>query len=649
MLGPSGVTKSILRVFRTNLRRLALCLLFALPTSAWAEGLTYVVSGVSEPMLGNVRLHLDRFGFTGSTRISAGRFDELSADAEERVRDALKPYGYYKPEITTTLIPQNDSNWRMRVQIRAGEPLRVTAANILLQGAGMQNGELREWRREWPLPVGAVLNQLQWEEQKKAALATAEAEGFLLAQFTEQKIAVDLARNSASLDLVFDSGPQVLFGEVIFDQNILKPWVLENVARFEPGEPYNAELLEQFRLDLWRTGYFTDIEVREERQFEQMPPIVNLRARLQSDTKNTYQGTLGFGTDTGVRLQGLWSRHRLSTKGDRLDLGTGYRQIDDEFSVRADYRIPRRTERRQFWVASGGIRSENQDLEFKRKSDDEGFVTLANGQVQDINARFGRLLVRDRKQGFQQISETVFVDFLRESFDYRPGGDAEPEVIALSDDPRFGGLFRNTVSTLAIGMDWDWPAVRGKGFAMEGHRDRAWVFTANESWGSAREFSQIYLSSRRSYLYGERWKLLLRGEVGYSDAEVRELSSSVNGDPFSLSVTQLPDSYRFKAGGSNSVRGYGFEELSNNDIGSNNIVTASAEIEMLLNPTWSVAAFADIGNAFNDWDEANLRKGVGFGVRWYSIAGAVRVDVARGLDIDGRPWRIHFTMGSPLL
>ena len=131
--------------------------------------------------------------------------------------------------------------------------------------------------------------------------------------------------------------------------------------------------------------------------------------------------------------------------------------------------------------------------------------------------------------------------------------------------------------------------------------------------------------------------------------EVREIDGSIDGEPFLLSVTQLPARYRFKAGGSNNVRGYGFEELSDNDIGSNNIVAASAEIEMKVAKSWSVAAFADIGNAFNDWSEAEPRKGVGFGVRWYSIAGAVRVDLAQALDIEGRPWRVHFTMGSPLL
>ena len=63
---------------------------------------------------------------------------------------------------------------------------------------------------------------------------------------------------------------------------------------------------------------------------------------------------------------------------------------------------------------------------------------------------------------------------------------------------------------------------------------------------------------------------------------------------------------------------------------------------------WSAAAFFDIGNAFNDWDEMELKKGVGVGIRWYTIAGALRLDVAQALDLPGDPWRFHFTIGTAL-
>src|SRR5690606_19611255 len=138
-------------------------------------------------------------------------------------------------------------------------------------------------------------------------------------------------------------------------------------------------------------------------------------------------------------------------------------------------------------------------------------------------------------------------------------------------------------------------------------------------------------------------------EVGATDAEVRKATLNLDGEPFELSVTALPTQYRFKAGGGDSVRGYAFEQLSNNDIGSNNLVALSGEVEMRILPSWSVAAFYDVGNALNEWSEFELRHGAGVGIRWYSIAGAVRLDFAQALDVEGHPWRIHFSIGSPLL
>ena len=111
----------------------------------------------------------------------------------------------------------------------------------------------------------------------------------------------------------------------------------------------------------------------------------------------------------------------------------------------------------------------------------------------------------------------------------------------------------------------------------------------------------------------------------------------------------MPNFYRFKAGGSNSVRGYGFEQLSDNDVGSNNVLTASVEAEYRFLNTWSGAVYFDIGNAFNDWSRTELKRGAGVGLRWYSFAGEIRIDVARALDFEGRPWRLHVTIGTPLL
>jgi translocation and assembly module TamA len=380
------------------------------------------------------------------------------------------------------------------------------------------------------------------------------AEGYLLAEYSEHVIELDLVRNEAKLSLVLDTGPQAVFGNIEFRQDVVRPAVLRNVPRFASGDPYSAELLEKFRLDLWSTGYFTDISVEEQRHLDRTPPTVDLVASLETDTKNTYQGTIGFGTDTGVRAQALYQRRVLTSYGHRLDLGIGYQEFDDELSVRGNYRITRLGDKREYWIGQLALQTENQDLEFKREEIDEDFVKLANGNVDNLFLRLGKERVRDRKRGTTQIVETIFGQYLRESYDYDPGLDAPPAVRDIATDPELGHLFRDNLRTLSFGMEWDWPVITGKAFETVGHHDRAWIFTSSDAWGSERNFTQAYLSSRRSYLAGERVKFLLRAEVGYSDADVDTVELDVGGEPLTLSITELPTQYRFKAGGSNSVR-----------------------------------------------------------------------------------------------
>ncbi|HET6629193.1 MAG TPA: BamA/TamA family outer membrane protein [Woeseiaceae bacterium] len=617
--------------------------------AAWGDELEYSITGIDEKLLSNVLAHVESFSLTGTGRVMPGQFEEAIEEAKQRARAALKPYGYYHPNITTDLVRLGPESWRLRMRIEPGPPVRVATAEIDVRGPGSRLGLLQEWEASFPLTPGAVLDQQSWQREKEAALQAANAHGYLSAEFVKEAIRIDLVKNEAYLELVLETGEQAHFGNIVFEQDVVNPGIVAEIPRFKPGMPYRQDLVNKLRVDLWQTGYFTDIEVVERKNLDRSPPTVDIIAKAFSETRDTYQGTIGFGTDTGARAQLFWSRHPLSAAGDRIDVGIGYQAIDDEFSLRTDYRIPRRGEGRQFWVASLKLQRDKQDLEVKREQDDENFVTLAPGSVDDLFLRFGKLQVRNRELGQDQVFETWFVQYLRESYDYDPGPDADADIRALLADRRTSTLFRDTIGTLAVGVEWDWPSIRGSGFSTDGHHERAWIFTSNEVWGSDREFTQIYASSRRSWLRGERWKYLLRAEVGITDAHVDELTLDVGGEPFELSITELPDHYRFKAGGGSSVRGYGFEDLSNNDIGSNNIIAASAEIEMRVLPKWSVAAFFDIGNAFNDWSEFELRKGAGVGIRWYSVAGALRLDFARALDVEGTPWAVHFSIGTPLL
>jgi translocation and assembly module TamA len=124
------------------------------------------------------------------------------------------------------------------------------------------------------------------------------------------------------------------------------------------------------------------------------------------------------------------------------------------------------------------------------------------------------------------------------------------------------------------------------------------------------------------------------------------------------SLTDLPPSIRFYAGGDRSVRGYGYKEIGQyvEDasgeryvFGGKHLVVASVEYERMFTSEWGGAVFVDAGDAFDDIDAHAWQVGVGVGVRWRSPVGPVRVDIAHGLgDAAQSSLRLHFNIGPDL-
>ena len=641
----ASLTVSTILILTSIGRHCFLILLLAWSAAAVGDELRYTVSGVDDALRQNVLGHIETLQLGRKARLAEKDYAEVIANTSRRAREALRPFGYYRPDVSARIERKSESEVVLSLAIKPGPPMIVAAAHIQVIGDGVNVKELQEWQKDWPLQSGSRLNQSKWEEAKQHAIEIANTWGFRAAKFTEHAIELDLVENRATLRLTFDTGPQYMFGDIDFGEHMLKPGIVEFIPRFQKGEPFRERLLEKFRVDLWKTGYFTNIDVVEVDQPDESPPEVDLKISLETSHKNSYQGSVGMGTDTGVRVQAQWSRHPMSRNGDRVDVGVGWQEADDEFSLKSNYRLPRISRAREYWTAEIYAKYENLDLEFKRRPEDEEFVNIANGSVTELNMRAGRLKIRNLKEGNRQLFDTLFVQFLNSTREYNPVFAVPPEL----SNPEFDRLLKGTDNATSIGVDVNLVDVRGKGFDTVGRRDHAWLFSSVMSIGSDMNFTQAFIGTRRIYRKGERWKFLLRAELGYTDATVDKFDFVFNNQSVNLSVTRLPNFYRFKAGGSNSVRGYGFESLSNNDVGSNHIATASAEAEMKVLEKWSVAAFADIGNAFNEWSDPNLYRGVGFGVRWYSIAGPISVDFAKALDLTGKPWRIHFTIGVSLL
>ena len=145
----------------------------------------------------------------------------------------------------------------------------------------------------------------------------------------------------------------------------------------------------------------------------------------------------------------------------------------------------------------------------------------------------------------------------------------------------------------------------------------------------------------------------VNGIYSFGDMNKHQLIGSLNGGYiWADDFEDVPYKIRFFAGGDRSIRGYDYESLSALEngylVGGQVLAVGSTEYNYEFKPGFRGAVFADVGNAYDKDFEADTKLGLGFGVRWASPVGMVRVDLAAGVLEDSIPIRLHFFIGSPL-
>ena len=129
-------------------------------------------------------------------------------------------------------------------------------------------------------------------------------------------------------------------------------------------------------------------------------------------------------------------------------------------------------------------------------------------------------------------------------------------------------------------------------------------------------------------------------------------------------VEDIPASERFYAGGDTTVRGFTLDRLGTPETidqdgfpkGGHGLIVLNAELRIPVRGGLGAVAFVDSGNVFatvNQIDLTELRGAVGFGIRYRSPVGPIRVDL--GIKLDRRilptgqrerPTALHISLGQ---
>ncbi|WP_324768116.1 autotransporter assembly complex family protein [Pokkaliibacter plantistimulans] len=576
------------------IRRLSFVTALTLSFSAWAAdapSLKVKIEGVKGELADNVEAYLGIEKLTKGTLPGPARIRYLHRQAELQIAQALAPFGYYRPHIESNLEQQGD-NWIAHYVIDPGTAVPYGKINVQISGPGEKDRVLQGVIRDSGLKSGKPLRHADYEALKSKLQSQAADRGYYDAHFTTQTLAIDMADYQANIDLILDTGPRYRIGAVRFADAPVRKSLLERYVTFERGDYVSTRRLLDLQSSLVDSEYFSRVEVQpqwDEAQGDEVPVDVV----LEPNKRTRYRFGVGYGTDTGARMRFDQTRRWINDRGHRFNTSILLSQVNNDLVL--NYIIPGKHPQTDQYTFRTQYSTEN--------SDTTDSTTLAVGSSWQ----------KKLDNGWQRIMSL----------------DLEQEDYTV-DDEEYSSLFLIPSST------WSVTRSRNPLRAAEGYRLSFALRGAAESVLSDTNFVQAEASGKYVTTLTPRTRLLTRADLGATWA----------GD-----FDQIPTSHRFYAGGDNSIRGYGYKELgptnsSGSVIGGKYLVVGSVEADYQFKEDWRVAAFVDTGNAFNDYRESMVT-GAGFGLRWQSPVGPVRIDLAKPLN-DERSFRIHFTLGPDL-
>jgi translocation and assembly module TamA len=240
------------------------------------------------------------------------------------------------------------------------------------------------------------------------------------------------------------------------------------------------------------------------------------------------------------------------------------------------------------------------------------YAAYNDNDFQGIRSRAGRLGV-SRAQNRDKVERVMGFEFVREN--RRDGYGIEDNLKALPFNYRW---IRRDVRTQRNPRNGNIVQLEGS-VALKG-------LLSDES------FIRLYGRGVQYWPVGAKHVALARLEFGQT---------------FTNHPEKVPTDYLFRAGGSNSVRGYDYQSLGvihrTATWPGRVLATSSLEYQHMVYKDWRTVAFVDYGDAADRWLDWRGKTGVGTGVRWVSPVGMLGADLAYG--INEQTWRFYFNLG----
>ncbi|MDD2222673.1 MAG: autotransporter assembly complex protein TamA [Pseudomonas sp.] len=552
-----------------------------------AERLDVQVTPKHTALQKNIEAYLGQLTEGDATSLNA-----LKRTVQQRTRLASEALGYYQTQIIVQVT--DDAEPVLQVLVERGDPVRLRHVNIQVTGEAAQLPAFA-LPNDKRLKVGARLDHSAYDDVKSMLQNQALRFGFFAAQFTQHELLIDPQIGTADINMLFDSGPRYRLGAVQFSEHAeIDQQLLQRLLPFTPGTPYNSALVAKLSHNLQSTGYFAQVRVDAVGTADG-PIDIPVGVTLEPIKPRTLSVGLGFSTDVGPRGRFGWERHRVNRHGHKLGFDSEISQPRQNVSTW--YQVPLSEPLTDYLRFSTGYQRE---------------------ELVDADSRLVNLGVQWHARLPSEWLRVVSLRGEQETYNFGSGAEDGRSSFLM---PGIGYSVLRSDSPLD---------------PSQGHRLQWDVRGAKQDLLADADVLHVSALARGLITLADKHRFLGRAQIG-----------AIGTNNYSA----VPPSLRFFAGGDQSVRGYDYQTLSPRDRQGNReggryMFAGSVEYQYRVAERWRVAAFVDQGNAFNNLSD-KMNTGAGFGMRWVSPVGPLRLDLARAFDQD-KGWRLHFSMGPEL-
>jgi len=506
-------------------------------------------------------------------------------------QQALQAMGYYESTLSLQT-DQQDGCARVTLDVNTGPAVILQRADIRIRGDAANDPAFNQLVATAQLAIGQRLQHDQYTSLKKNLQQQLISRGYVQGKLTRNQLSVDTRKRQATIALHMDSGPRYDFGAITLTGSELRDKLVDAYVSFHEGEPFDSKQLLETQQAFLGAGYFSAVRVQKgtpDDDSRTIPVSIN----LTDNNRWSLLAGVGASTDTGPRVRLGVENRRVNRAGHRFRAETEVSQVQQ--GAGASYQIPLKDPQRERLDFHTSYVNEVTD-----SKDNERWTTGADYIVELQN----------------RWVTTTSLTYLRET--YEIAGEVDQAELIIP-----GFQLSRVKANDPIYPSFGW-------------RLSSKIRFANRNLSSTASFLQLTGSGKLLFpLLGGR--VLMRGDLGYTEV---------------TDVRELPASIRFFAGGDSSVRGFAYESLGpradNGDvIGGRHLATGSLEYDHPITEKWHLAVFTDGGNAFNNVNDFEIRRSAGFGIRWRSPLGPIRLDLARAVD-EHRDWRVHLSMGPDL-